>query len=172
MYAHSVVLGLVTGNSKSAHLVSLLRDQWYRRYRIHKDSIKFRTWIVILTLKTTNKFLHKTSQLIMMYHPIKFGCKKISTSADMIETVIFDYISPRYNPKLEDSKPIFLHDTLAIMMHHHSNFVYRRFSNWGDIVQMNSHWNFESLLWPWPKQSNPIFSQDNPAKDYVLANQV
>ncbi len=50
---------------------------------------------------------------MMMYHPIKFGCKKISSSADMVETVIFDQMSPHCDPELEDSKPIFLHDTLA-----------------------------------------------------------
>ena len=48
-----------------------------------------------------------------MYHPIKCGCKKISNSVDMVKTVIFDYMSPQYDPDLEDSKPIFLHDTLA-----------------------------------------------------------
>ena len=50
---------------------------------------------------------------MMMYHPIKCGCKKISSSADMMETVISDYMSPHRNPEFEDSKPIFLHDTLA-----------------------------------------------------------
>ena len=51
----------------------------------------------------------------MMYQPITFSCKKISSSVDMIETVILDYMSPHYDPELEleDSKPIFLHDTLA-----------------------------------------------------------
>ena len=43
----------------------------------------------------------------------KIGCKKISSSADMVETVIFDQMSPHCDPELEDSKPIFLHDTLA-----------------------------------------------------------
>ena len=50
---------------------------------------------------------------MMMYQPIKFGCKKISSSADMVETVTFDQMSPHCNPELEASKPIFLHDTLA-----------------------------------------------------------
>ena len=50
---------------------------------------------------------------MMMYHPIKGGCEKISSSGDMIETVRLDYMSPHYDPELEDSKPIFLHDTLA-----------------------------------------------------------
>ena len=59
-----------------------------------------------------------------MYHPIKCGCKKISSSAGMVETVTFDYMSPHRNPELEDSKPIFLLDTPAIMMHHHCKFGY------------------------------------------------
>ena len=50
---------------------------------------------------------------MMMYHPIKFGCKKIGSSADMVQTVVFDQMSPHCDPELEDSKPIFLHDTLA-----------------------------------------------------------
>ena len=48
-----------------------------------------------------------------MYYPIKCGCKKISSSVDMVETVILDYMSPQYDPELEDSTPIFLYDTLA-----------------------------------------------------------
>ena len=50
---------------------------------------------------------------MMMYHPIKFGCKKISRLADMVETVIFDQISLHRDPELEDRKPIFSRDTLA-----------------------------------------------------------
>ena len=56
LYAHFVVHGLV----KSAHLFWLPKDQWHRRDNIHKDSIKFLTFTVILTLKTTIKFLHNT----------------------------------------------------------------------------------------------------------------
>ena len=50
-----------------------------------------------------------------MYHPIKFDYKKISSSADMVETAISDQMSPHSDPELEveDIKPIFLHDTLA-----------------------------------------------------------
>ena len=50
---------------------------------------------------------------MMMYHPIKFGYKKIKGSTDMVETVISDQMNPHSDPELEDSKPIFLHDTLA-----------------------------------------------------------
>ena len=48
-----------------------------------------------------------------MYHPIRFGCKKISSSEDMVENVIFDHMSPHCDLELEDRKPVFLHDTLA-----------------------------------------------------------
>ena len=50
---------------------------------------------------------------MMMYRPMKLGYKNISSSADMVETVIFDQMSSNSDPELEDSKPIFLHDTLA-----------------------------------------------------------
>ena len=48
-----------------------------------------------------------------MHHPIKFGCKKISSSVDMVETVLFDYMSPHCDLDPEDSKLIFSQDTLA-----------------------------------------------------------
>ena len=46
-------------------------------------------------------------------NPIKYGWKKIISSVDVVKTVISDYISPHCDPELEDSKPIFLQDTLA-----------------------------------------------------------
>ena len=39
--------------------------------------------------------------------------KRISSSADMVETAIFDQMSVHCDPELEDSIPIFLHDILA-----------------------------------------------------------
>ena len=50
---------------------------------------------------------------MMMYHTIKCGCKKINSSVDMVETLIVGYMSHHCDPELGDSKPIFLHDTLA-----------------------------------------------------------
>ena len=95
----------------------------------------------------------------MMYHPITFGCKKISSSANMVETVIFDQMSPHCDPELEDQSSCT--SFWPIMCHHHTKFGYRRFSSRGDIIQMNIHWNSELFLWPWllpwPQQSNPIF---------------
>ena len=50
---------------------------------------------------------------MMMYHPTICGCKQIISSADLVERVISDYMSPHYDLELDDSKPIFLHDTMA-----------------------------------------------------------
>ena len=50
---------------------------------------------------------------MIMYHQIKAGSKKISSSADVVETVVSDYMSPQCDLDLEDSEIIFLHDTLV-----------------------------------------------------------
>ena len=76
---------------------------------------------------------------MMMHHPIKFVCKKKSSSADTVETVISDQISLHCDPELEDSKPIFLHDTLA----HDASSPYQvwlhKIQQLRDIIQMNIH---------------------------------
>ena len=73
-------------------------------------------WIftVTLTFKKPSNFYNKNPiQLIMMCYPIRWDCKKISRLVDWVETVIFDYMNSKCDLDLEDSKPIFLHDTLA-----------------------------------------------------------
>ena len=50
---------------------------------------------------------------MMMYQSIKLGFKKISSSIDMVETVIFSLMSLHCDLDLEDNKPIFLQSTLA-----------------------------------------------------------
>ena len=49
----------------------------------------------------------------MRYHPIKFGCNKISNSEEMVEILISDFICPDCDCDPEDGKPIFLQVTLA-----------------------------------------------------------
>ena len=81
----------------------------------------------------------------MMYHPIKCGCKKISSSEDMVERVILAYMSHHYDPELEDSKLI----SCFMMMHHHTKFGYKRFSSWGDcrphehLLELWTFFNFD-----------------------------
>ena len=43
-----------------------------------------------------------------------------------------------------------------MMKHHDTKFAYKRFSSSEDIVQIDIHWNFEPLLWPWPWSHGPI----------------
>ena len=47
----------------------------------------------------------------LTYDDVPF--KKISSSVDMVETVISEYMSLHYDLDLEDSKPIFSLDTVA-----------------------------------------------------------
>ena len=58
-------------------------------------------------------FTQSTPATIMVYHPNLVTSKKISSSADMVETVIFDQMSSHCDPELKHSKPVFLQDTLA-----------------------------------------------------------
>ena len=82
--------------------------------------------------------------IMIMDHPIKFGWKKISSSVDMVETVISDHMGPQCD--LEDSSSISCITLYLMMMHHHTNFGYIRFSSWEYIVKMNNHRNFEPFL--------------------------
>ena len=131
---------VIISNGTSVHLVWLPRDKWYRRYQIHTDLMDI---TLTLTLKTIH-FLQTTHQLMMMCQQIKFGCQKISSLVDMVETVIFSYMNPwRQQTHL-------LAWYWPMMMYHHTKFGYKRFSTWEDIIQVNTHWNFEPFLWPWP----------------------
>ena len=68
-------------------------------------------WTFTVTLTTTVKFLNKTLQLMIMYQPIKFDCKKVSSSADVVERARSDCMSPHWDFDLENNKPISSHDT-------------------------------------------------------------
>ena len=85
---------------------------------------------------------------------------------------ILGYISNHYDLELEDSKPFFLHNTLATVTL--PSMVTKGLA----VEEISSRWTFNGILilfwlWLWPQlQSNPIFSQDNPAYDNVPSNQV
>ena len=50
---------------------------------------------------------------MMMYHPIKCGLKKTSSSVDMVETVIFDYKGPHCDLDFGKNDLIFIQHTPA-----------------------------------------------------------
>ena len=82
--------------------------------RTGKDSRKFWTFSVTLIYDTLIQFLHKTPQLAIMYHPLKFNCKKISSSVDMVEIIIFSYMSTHSDLDLEKAMMIHRHIIVCV----------------------------------------------------------
>ena len=66
---------------------------------------------------------------MMMYHPIKFGCKKISSSADMVDTVIFDQMTLAVTLNLKTANQSSCVTLWPLMLLHHTKFGYREFSS-------------------------------------------
>lgn len=72
--------------------------------------------MVTLTLHKAIQPFQETHQLV--HHQTEFGCIRISSSEDMVRNKTkkqsyFDYRSPNCDFDLEDSKTIFLRDSLA-----------------------------------------------------------
>ena len=84
----------------TTHLVWLPRYQWYRNGITDKHSIQFCTITVTFILNTKIQSLF----LIIMHHQTKFGCKMITSSEDIIETINYDCMCPQYEPDLSNSK--------------------------------------------------------------------
>ena len=64
-----------------------------------------------------------------MYHPITCNYKKISSSVDMVETVISDYMSLYCDPELKTANQSSCKTLWPMMMHHNTKFGSKRFSN-------------------------------------------
>ena len=164
----ATVLGLLTSNSTSTQVPWLQRDQLHKKYRIIKDSMKFWTFTLSLTLTTAIQSLHKILQLMMMYHLIQFGCKRISSSVHMV--VIFYCMSPHCDLELGDCKSF--HMTLWPMtMHHLTRFCYKRFRTseiitWTNIKTLNLCCDLDF------DQNSQISSQTTLAYDHVPPNHV
>ena len=116
----------------SPYQLWLQKVQQLRRYRPDEHLLEFSTFLVTFTFTTTRQsnFFHNTIQLMMIYH--NFGCK-ISSSVDMVETVISDYICLHCDLDLEGSEPSFWKTIWLMIMHHHTKFGCKRLSDLGDI---------------------------------------
>ena len=120
-----------------------------RKYRTDNYSMKFWTFTVTLTLNEATQSLDKTLELWWCMQPIKFGCKRIRSSVDRVETVISDCMSPHCDLDCEDSKLIFSHDTLA-------HYAASPHQVWLKEVEsfrryhLNKHWKCWTFVWPWP----------------------
>ena len=96
----------------------------------------------------------------MMYHPIKYGCKKISSSVDMVETVKLGYMSHHCDSEQADSKTIFLQNILA----HDDASPHQVWFTKGSAVEKNIRWNSEpffSLILTTTEQSNLFTRQSS-----------
>ena len=115
-----------------------------QKYLLDKHSLKAWTSDVTLTLNTAIQSFHKTLQLMMMYIHTKFGmmhthnmfgCKRISSSDDIVEPIIFDYMSPvTLILKLAHQS---FHVTLQpTIIHHNTKFGYKRFCCAESIIEI------------------------------------
>ena len=137
--------------------------------------MKFWNFTVTLTLNTTTHFFTENTPAYDNEPSFQFGCKRISSSVAMVETVIFDYMKSHCDLDLEDNKQILSHDSLVYDDASPIPSLVTKGSTVEKIimVQMKIQWNVEHSLcpWPWTQHSNASFSQDNPAYDDVPSNQ-
>ena len=102
----------------------------------------------------SNPIFSKIIHLMMMYHQSKLSCERISSS-DNIKSHIFIILSLTVTLILKTANQPACMTLWTMMKHYYTKFGYKRYSSSGDIIQLNSHWNFEHFLWPWSwKQSN------------------
>ena len=151
VYAHFAVLGLVISNSKSAHLVWLPRDQLYRRYKMHEDSIKFWKSLWPWPWKLLPNLLTKYSSLgwwtVQFNLPPKdqqFSRYGRNNHIWLYEHSLWPWTWRQqtnllaWHCDLEDSKQFFFPMTLWLMMlHHHTKLGYKMFSSSEDIIRTN-----------------------------------
>ena len=98
----------------------------------------------------------------MIYHPIQFSCQKISRCSRNSHIWLNEPSQWPWTWRQQTNLlawqfgPWYVASPYKVCL--------EKVSSWGDIIQMNIHWNSEPFLWPWPwpQQSNPFFSQDNP----------
>ena len=68
-----------------------------------------------------------------MYHPIKFGRKRMNSSVDMVETVVSEYMSLHCNFEPDENGTVFSPDGLA----YHDALLYK--------VWLNNVWSFRGV---------------------------
>ena len=101
----------------------------------------------LIKLEETYQHFCKTLWLRTIYHQTKFGCKRLISSEEIVETVLFlIYMNLHCNLDLEDGHPVLCcwlrHSGLIMMMNHHTKFSYKRLSSSEDIIWTNWHYDF------------------------------
>ena len=124
-----------------------------------------------------NRAIHsfrKTITLMMMNHQTKFSCQRISGADNVSKSHILIILSLTVTLTLKTANQSFWKTIWLIMLHQHTKFGSKRLSVPEDTIWTNIHWNFEILMWPWPRtqQSNFSIKHSGLWYDNVLSNQV
>ena len=137
-----------------------------------EDVIETNIWpfSVTLTLNAVIHFFHRTLWLLMVYHQTKFGCQGTNSSENIIERVIFWLYEPLTLKMATTTKCP--HDSgswccITIPTLVTKCFVIQKIlsrQTFTDILNLLCDLDLD--------RSNPIFSQNTPAYDAVLSNQV
>ena len=129
----------------------------YKRFSSWGDIIHWSRWTFTRILNRYCDLDIDHNRAIQSIHKtIQLSCKRISSSEDILERHILIIWSFTVTLTLRAANQSFGKTIWRIMMHHHTKFSSKRFSNSEDIFWTNIHWHFEVLLWPWPstQQSN------------------
>ena len=98
---------------------------------------------------------HRTIRLMLMCNQTNSGRKRISNSEDNnrnCNILIIWALAITLTLKIANQSSCM---TLwPMMVHHQFKFAFRRFSSWGDIIQMNRHRYLETFLWLRPRQQH------------------
>ena len=95
------------------------------------------TWRWLWT-QQSNLFI----RLMTVYHQTMSGCKRICSSEDIVETIIFWFYESSLWPWPWWSQ--------NMMMHYHIKFGCKKLNSSKNIVRTNIQWNFELSPWPSP----------------------
>ena len=128
----------------------------YRRFSSWEDSIKMtHSCNLDDDHNRAIQSFHKTIQLTMMCHQTKkSGCKRISSSEDILESHIL--WSFTVTLILKTANQSFWKTMWLMMMYRHTKFGAKRFNNSNNTIWTNIHQQLEILLqpWPWTQHSN------------------
>ena len=89
------------------------------------------------TMKTAVQFHHKTHWLMIMYYQTKFDNKRISSSEDIVETVMIIWILD-VTLTLRMANQPFCMTLWLMMMHHNTKFGNKMFVSLEDIIWTNT----------------------------------
>ena len=60
-----------------------------------------------------------------MYYQSKFGCKRITSSENTVEAIMFDYVNPHCDLDLDGTEQSIPKTLWPVMVDHHTTFGYK-----------------------------------------------